>query len=41
MYEQNLLSQRIAQLSSNRLRHKLQNFLLKCPGSDQQWATGF
>ena len=35
-----LLSHRIARLSSSRFRHKLQNFLLKCPGSDQQWALG-
>lgn len=37
----NLLSQRMARLSSNLLRQTLQNFLLKWLGSDQQCATGF
>jgi len=35
------LSQRIAKLSSSRFLQILQNFRLKWPGSDQQWATGF
>ena len=39
--EVNLLSQRMARLSSNLLRQTLQNFLLKWLGSDQQCATGF
>ena len=38
---QYLLSQRIAKLSSSRFLQILQNFRLKWPGSDQQWATGF
>lgn len=37
----NLLMQWTAGVSSNRLRHTVQNFLLWCVGSDQQWATGF
>jgi hypothetical protein len=35
-----LLSQRRAQLSSSFFRQTWQNFRLKWPGSDQQWATG-
>lgn len=36
-----LLIQWRAGASSNRFRHTVQNFLLWCVGSDQQWATGF
>lgn len=37
----NLLMQWTAVVSSNLFRQTLQNLLLWCIGSDQQWATGF
>lgn len=38
---QHSLMQWTAGVSSKRFRQTVQNFLLWCVGSDQQWATGF